>query len=168
MNYIEFFEKQIEKYNKESKCDFCWFFSAPLTRSAMNVQQLREDSKCCVQVMYVQDEGSAFSTQNNYNFQTTFRQEAYCQENFILYFLIPDNLGKNNYNEIDGYSIEESRSEVLMRLKDCISCDVNLDFCEFLNQEMFITRWDGYQHILKEDNNYIGYKVYVSLRDKMQ
>lgn len=168
MNYIEFFEKQIEKYNEDSKCDFCWFFSAPLTRSAMNIQQLREDSKCCVQVMITRDEGVAFSVRNTYNENTTFQISRNCDKNLVLHFYVPHYLGVNNYNEIVGYSPEESRSAILMRLEQCLSCDLNLDFCEIMGQDYMVMRWDAYQVINENDNNYIGFKIYITLRDKIQ
>lgn len=167
MNFIDFFQKQIEKYNNEQKCDFCWFFSAPLEESAINIQQLRDDSKCCVQVMFTQNEGNAFGVQNQYDNRSSLLTDSFCSENFNLFFLIPNRLGQNNYNEIDGHGIEESRSAELMRLKDCISCDLNLDFCEFLGMNFQITQWSGRQFLNYQDNNYIGYKVSVTLRKRI-
>lgn len=167
MNFIDLFQRQIDKFNTDKKCDFCWFFSAPLEESATNIQELREDSKCCVQVMYLQDKQAAFSVQTNYDQRSTLITDRFCTENFRLLFLIPDTLGKNNYNEIEGHPIEESRSAVLMRLKDCISCDFQIDFCELIGEQWQVIRWEGYQRINYQNNNYLGYEVSVTLRKRV-
>lgn len=167
MNFIELFQKQIEKYNADQKCGYCWFFSAPLTESAANIQQLRDDAKCCVQVMYLQDRQAAFSVQTNYDERTTFIRDRFCTENLRLLFVLPDELGKNNYNEIDGHPVNEGRWEDLMTLKDCIGCGFQIDFCELIGVQWQVVKWEGFQRILYLDNNYIGYEVNVTLRSRI-
>lgn len=167
MNWIDFFQKQIDKYEEDQKCGFCWFFSAPLEESKVNIQQLREDSKCCVQVMFLQDKQAAFSVSTTYDNTTTFITDRQCTENFRLLFLIPNVIDKNNYNEIDGHPIEESRSVDLMNLKDCIGCDFQFDFCEIIGTAWQVIKWEGYQKLNYQDNNYIGYEVYVSLKKRV-
>lgn len=168
MNFIDFFQRQIDKYNEDEKCGFCWFFSAPLIESAVNIQQLREDSKCCVQVMFLQDKQAAFSTSTTYDEKTTFIKDVFCTENFRLLFLIPfpNALGTNNYSEIEGHPIEESKSEKLMELKDCISCGFQLDFCELIGTTWQVMKWEGYQRINYQNNNYLGYEVNVTLKKR--
>lgn len=167
MNFIDFFKTQIERYESESKCDFCWTFSAPLTESAVNIQQLREDTKCCVQVMFLQDKQPAFQVATVYDNRTSWATDRFCTENFRLLFAIPNQLGQNNYNEIEGHLVEESRSVDLMKLKDCISCDFQVDFCEIIGTTWQVVKWEGYQRIVYQDNNYMGYEVNVTLKKRI-
>lgn len=167
MNFIDFFQQQVDKYNDDERCGLCWFFSAPLTESASNIQQLREETKCCVQVMFLQDKQAAFSVSAIYDERTTYIKDRFCTENFRLLFLIPDVIGKNNYNEIEGHPIEESRSVKLMELKECIGCDFQLDFCEIIGTTWQVMKWEGYQRILFNDTNFIGYEVNVTLKKRI-
>lgn len=167
MNYIDFFGQVVQNYNNENKCGFCWCFSAPLSEQKINIQELREGYECCVQVMYTQNEGNAFVLQNNYNTQTNLLQQAYALENFNLYFLIPSRLGVNNYNEIQNHDLQEARYKQLFDLKECITEQLHLNFCEFFKDTYHVTRWEGRQLLDYQDNNYIGYKVYVTIRKRL-
>jgi len=160
---IHFFEQQIQKYHAEKKCGFSWTFSAPLTNQALHLQEIRPAEKNFLQVMFLQEKQPAFSVQNNYNPQTGFLTNRFYIENFELFFLLPNNLGVNNYNEIAGHNISESRSAELKKIKNCIS-DLQLDFCDFLGQNFQLIKWDGYQKINFTPNNYIGYGVAVSVK----
>jgi len=163
MNFILFLEQQIHRYNTDKKCGFNWFFSAPLTSEALYLQQIRTDHQKSVQVFFLQDTQPAFSVQNQYDSKTNFITQSYYLENFSLFFLLPNSLGRNNYNEIEGHPVSESRSAELMKLKECIT-DLQLDFCGFLGTNYQVTQWNGHQKINFTDNNYLGYQVIVSVR----
>jgi len=163
MNFLPFFQQQIQHYHTDKKCGFGWTFSAPLTAEALHLQQIRPDHLQSVQVLFLQDGQTAFSVQNHYDPKTSFITQRYYTENFSLFFLLPNSLGVNNYNEIQGHPISESRSAELMQLKNCIT-DLQLDFCGFLGVNYQITKWEAYQKINFTDNNYIGYQVFVQLK----
>ncbi len=166
MNIVSFWEQQIEKWNTDQKCDLCWVFSAPLTESAMNIQQLREDSKCCVQVMLLRDKVPAFSTNNTYN-EYGLLIDVKCNTSFQLLVAVPTTLGINNYNEIAGHSTDESRwSTILYNIEQCLKCDALLDFCEFLGDNPRVTQWSAMQELRdKTDNNYAGYRLTATFQE---
>ena len=46
MDIVKLWQNIANNYNKNIKCGFCWNFGAPLTESAMNVQQNSNLNKC--------------------------------------------------------------------------------------------------------------------------
>lgn len=165
MNLIDFWQKQIEIWNTEQKCGFCWDFSAPLTESAINLVQPTDGKECCVQVMIVRDRVEAFSTNNTYDQKTGFLTNSVCQKSFQVLFLMHSDIGTNNFNEIKGHDTDESKwATILSRLEDCISCDLNLDFCAILGGQLRVTRWAAVQEINFMSQNYSGYRLTVNLQ----
>lgn len=165
MNIVDLLERQVQKWNEEQKCGFCWTFGAPLTESAANLQQPREDSKCCVQVLFLQDKVVPFSTTNVYNQFTGLRERAVCTRNFQILFLLPEDLGRNNYNEISGHEVSQSKwAMTLQRLQECLSCDVHFDFCELIGREYQLTQWSAKQEINLFDDIYSGYRVTAAIQ----
>lgn len=161
MNIVEFWEKQISKWNEEEKCGFCWSFHAPMTESAANLQRTND---CCVQVLLTQDKVNPFVTSNTYDAATGLLERVTCTRNFQLLFLLPSNVGTNNYSEMPEHSVDESKwAKILYKLQDCLSCDLHLDFCEMLGREYQITQWTAKQEINIFDDIYSGYRLTVSL-----
>ena len=162
MNPIDFFEQQVAKWNEDEKCGFCFSFSAPLVESAINIQQIRKDEECCVQVM-ITDVGF----QNNFTRNATTRllTEEICDHTFTLFVLAPDSLGINNYNEIANHSVEESKwKRILQPLQDCFGCGLILDFCDFWQFPVEVTQWRGTSLLNYQDNNYSGWKINATFR----
>ena len=165
MDIVNFWQQQTDKWNDETKCGFCWEFSAPLIESSVNLVQPDEDKECCVKVMFLQDKQPAFSTANSYNNETNLLTSQTCATNFQLLVLLNSNLGVNNYNEIKGHSTEDSNwSAILQRLQECLSCDANLAFCEILGSAYRLTTWSGQQVINYSDSIYCGYRINVSFQ----
>lgn len=165
MDVVDFLAKQVDLWNENSKCDFCWTFGAPLTESAVELQEQREDSKCCVQVLLLQDKVTPFNTQNTYNQQTGLLERIVCNRSFQLLFLIPDAFSRNNFNEISGHDTSSSRwANILQRLESCLSCEINLDFCEILGRDYWVTQWSAKQEINYSSKNYSGYRITVTIQ----
>ena len=165
MNIVNFWQQQIDKWNTDLKCGFCWDFSAPLTESAINIVQPTDGKECCVKVMLVMDRVEPFSTNNTYDDLTGLLTRVVCQNSFQVLFLMYSDLGTNNFNEIKGHDTEESKwSSILFKLQECIACDLNLDFCEILGSAPRVTRWGSAQVINYMDSNYSGYRLTVNLQ----
>jgi len=160
---IHFFEQQITKYNTEKKCGFSWTFSAPLTQEALYLQQIRQSEKTHLQAMFLQDKQPAFSVQNIYDPKTGLLINRFYIENFSLFILLPDQLGVNNYNEITGHNISDSRSAELIKIKKCIA-DLQLDFCGFIGSDLQLIKWEAHQKINFTPNNYLGYQINATVK----
>lgn len=166
MDLVNFWSQQITKWNTDSKCGLCWEFSAPLIESAVNIVQPTTDKECCVQVMLLRQGVTAFSTVNTYNQTTQLKTNVACNISFQLLVLLPSNLGLNMFNEIKGHSTTESVWDTkLSKLEECLSCDANLDFCEFLGQQYKITQWSGVQVVNYQNANYTGYRISVTFQN---
>lgn len=153
MDIVGFWAKQVEKWNNEKRCGFCWQYGAPLVHSEMSNQQFEAKEDCCVRVFVVDPSGSEGRTRN---YRTGFITDEWCDENFTLYALMPVPMGVNNYNETLGYPIEESKwNSVYLPLKDCLGCDNLLDFCEIEGYEIEIVskRWALVHNYLSEYYN---------------
>lgn len=161
MDIAALWKKQTEKWNAEQKCSFCWNFGIPMQESQMNIQQLREGSRCCVQVLMTDVKFSQNNTfQNGQNFNN------YCEWTHSLYFLLPSQMGVKNYNEIEGYPAEQSKWETIYQpLYDCIGCDEVMDFCETLGYHAAIVEWKGVPVYNYLDMNYDGWKLTITLRE---
>lgn len=159
MNLIQFWEDQITKWNDEQKCDLCWSFAAPLTESAATLQQVREEEKCCARVMLVRDKVVAFEVKNFYNDKTQLMNRQECNTGFELLVLLPTDLGRNNYNETPNHDIEESNwNRIYSKLEQCLSCDLNLAFCEYLGSQYRVTVWRAKQ-LDKTLDGYSGFRI---------
>lgn len=167
INIVDFWEKQIALWNAEQKCGFCWEFGAPLTESAVTLQQPEPGKECCVQVLLVRDKITPFSTSNTYNSSALITQKV-CTTGFQLLFLLPSTVGTNNYNEINGHpTIESKWANILQKLEACISCDAELAFCTILGSMRRITTWSGQQLINYTPENYSGYRLTVNFQTFM-
>lgn len=141
MDIIGFWQKQIDRWNNEGHCGMCWNFGAPLQESQSNIQQLKEDSKCCVQVFVT---NLRWDKQTTYNAQTGFAIKEYCDWSFELYMLMPSELGRNNYNEISGYPLDQSKwMRIFKPLISCSACEPIIEFCGILGYTVQIPKWSG-------------------------
>lgn len=164
MDVVDFWSKQVKLWNDNTKCGLCWTFSAPLYESSVENYRIREEDKCCVHVMLV---NPSFNTQRNYDSITGLNTTINCNESFQLLFLMPSQIDINNFNELPGHSIEESKwFTVFNRLKQCIECDAEIDFCTILGSRSRITNWSA--SLLPQNytsNNYAGYRLSVTFQN---
>lgn len=166
--YINLLNNQVEAWNTQNKCDFSWEFSAPLFLNKLNTVQVENTS--AVQVMLVWQGQLLYEGGLNYNQFGLVTSTNTSTDNFELYFLLPSYLDLNNYNEIKDHPVDESRSIELERLLECLrgGCTGNnamLDLCSTFDGKYKLTRWNVYavnENIL--DNNYIGFRVQISLQ----
>jgi len=130
MDIVNFWKEQVNIWNEQNKCGLCWEFSAPLVNSQINTVQ--KDTPCCVQVFITDITFNETLVRNSTTGLTTSKT---CVDRFTLWVLIESPLGVNNYNEIKGHPIDESKwSEIYLPLKECLGCENILDTCEILNQ----------------------------------
>lgn len=163
MNLVDFWKQQIAKWNTEEKCGLCWQFYAPMIESAVEVVQ--GDEPCCVQVYLTRDRVTAFSTANQYSTQTGYVNQVTCAKSFQLIVLMPSTVGTNNFNEIQGHDEEESKwNTILEKLEACLSCELALDFCEFLGSEYRVTTWSGAQLVNYGTKAQTGYRISVTFQ----
>ena len=159
MDIIDFWKKQTELWNEQNKCSLCFEFSAPLVTSQINIVQ---EETCCVKVFLTDIKFREFKTRNT---TTNLITSKNCAWNFSLWCLVPVKLGVNNYNEIKGHSVDESKwNEVFYPLINCLGCDNILDTCELLGVTNVNVDMSGDATLIHNylDNNYNGWRVNYS------
>ncbi|HSH68032.1 MAG TPA: hypothetical protein VLB84_20025 [Bacteroidia bacterium] len=160
MDIVKFWKQQVEKWQEDEKCGFCWEFSAPLFENVTNIQQTEED--CCTYVFLtklVRNRVPQFSA------NTGFLNRKFCDYSFTLHVVRKGDLGTNNYNEIAGHPIEESRwNEIYKPIADCLDCDLMLDFCEFVGLKVDEMTWREEMEQAYMDNNYFGWRITATFR----
>lgn len=152
---IEFIENIINQYQANNQCGFCWKFYAPLTEKRLNI--VRNDGECCVNVFLLRDTGRDFYTNVQYinGFVTTSEEF----ESYDLYFLMPSIEGLNNYNELPGHLISESRHETIFKpLRDCITSKFITDICNHYK----VNSWSGRYIYDFNDEKYYGFKISIT------
>lgn len=163
IDIVDFWKQQTEKWNDEQKCGFCWSFGAPLTESAANGQQTEDP--CCVSLFVTNVTQSTVRGYANTGFQNS-REENH---GFVLYVLKRDGIGVNNYNEMLGHPIEESKWETILKpLKQCVTEENVLEFCEILGINLQIPNWNMETKINWLDENYTGWMVRATFKEKIQ
>lgn len=150
MDIVQFWKNQTDIWNTQNKCGLCWEFAAPLIASQINIVQ---NETCCVNVFLTDVK---FREEKVFNSVTGLTTSKKCIWNFSLYALIKENLGVNNYNEIKGHPIEESKWETIFYpIINCLGCDNLLDICDVqINQNGDAILIHNYL-----DENYNGWKV---------
>lgn len=164
MEFITFFEEQIKAYNEENYCGKCWEFSAPLTEEKANAQQMREDGKCCVQVMVTRMRDS---TNIEYRTNMGFGHESDRSNSTTMdvYFLMPSTMGTNNYNETKGYGTTGSNwEEIIKPLWECVNPDMFTKQCELLGYYFEVTQFSRDTVTDFLDENWCGIKLNLTIR----
>lgn len=159
MNIVDFFKKQVDIYNEDLKCGFCWTFSAPLKESQTNiVQSETNEEDCCVHVFLTDPGFRENITRNN---QTNLITSRTCIDTITAWVLMKVPLGVNNYNEIKGHPIEESKwNTVFYPIRECLGCENILDTCEILGEtNMNVDLTNGIIVHNYIDDNYNGWKI---------
>ena len=125
MDIVAFWKKQVDTWNAQNKCGLCWEFSAPLVASQINIVQ---NEKCCVNVFLTDVK---FREEKVFDAVTGLITSKKCVWNFTLHALIKENLGVNNYNEIKGHPVEESKwNTIFYPIINCLGCDSLLNICD--------------------------------------
>lgn len=165
---VELWRSIMQTYQEEFKCDFCWKFYAPLTELKLNtIRDIlvelgsgESEDACCVHVFLLRNQPDDFSSTPNYSRFTTIA-DIVSTENYVVYFLIKSKEGLNNYNELPGYSIDESRHATIFKpLRECIDISILTDLC-LLGQ---VTSYRGSYIYDYQDEQYYGLKVNFSQR----
>jgi hypothetical protein len=159
MDIINFYKEKVARWNAESKCGFCYSFGAPLTNSAMNIQQLEN---CCLNVFIT---NLRLKTKFYKNTMNNKMQKDSCIYAFDLWFLKQVPLGLNNYIEISGYSIDDSIYESILKpLLECFGCGDNQ--CESDPNFLGYTKYEVQTVLNYLDNNFCGIKCSVEVEIK--
>lgn len=163
INPIEAIEQMVEAWAYESRCGYCWQFSAPLRFDDLNEYQVRdEDSKCCILVAVTD---YSFECIQNFNRQTGFKGLGAITHDFQLHFITHDRLDRNVYDEIKGHpDIESKWHSILQPLQECIGCDP-FDWCLQIGKNIEVSRWRASTRIDWLDSNYTGWSISVQLRE---
>lgn len=141
MDIVKFFADQVDKWNIEEKCGFCWNFGAPLVQSEIEKQQLPPDKPCCMNLFLT---NIRFSDRVTRNPVTNLVVSSWCDWNFTLWVITPEPLGTNNYNEILGHPVEESKwVKIFQPIQECLGCGSLMDFCTLLGYDVNINSRNG-------------------------
>lgn len=160
MDIVDFWNKQVVKWNAEKKCGFCWNFGAPLTQSQMNIQQIED--QCCINVFLTD---IYFNESISYSSKTGFVNGKSSDWDFTLWVLQHGKLGVNNYNEIKGHSVDNSNwLKTYKPIYECLGSDVILESCKLMGLPITVVRWQGSTVFNYEDNNYNGWKIQATFK----
>lgn len=159
---IEFFKEQVKIWNESQHCGNCWDFSAPLSESGFEEQQLKEGKECCYQLVitdYATDESNEYNPAN-------YARRKVCNHRFVMYIVKASDIGTNTYDEIDNHPIEESKWETIIKpLFECFGCDAMIDYCQIVGYPIQIPQWRVEKVINKTSNNYDGVKITATFRE---
>lgn len=156
MDIVKFWKDQTELWNEQEKCGLCWEFSAPLVSSQINIVQ---EEACCVNVFLTD---LRFRETKQRNTTTGLVIGKSCTWTFSLWCLKKETLGVNNYNEIKGYPVDESKWEnIFFPIIECLGCGNILDTCELLGVTNINVDMNQDATLIHNylDNNYNGWKV---------
>lgn len=156
MDIVKFWKDQVGLWDEQEKCGLCWEFSAPLVPSQINIVQ---EETCCVNVFLTD---IRFRETKQRNSVTGLTIGKTCIWTFSLWCLKKENLGVNNYNEIKGYPVDESKWETIFKpIIECLGCDNILDTCELLGVTNVNVDMNQDATLIHNylDNNYNGWKI---------
>lgn len=164
MDIVKFWSDQVTAWNDSEKCGFCWAFGAPLEEQTTNIHQLKDDSKCCVQVFLTDP---TFGEKPLFSPSTGFVNDIEQTESFTLWVLLPSKLGQNNWNEITGYDTDESRWHTIFEpLRKCVNSTTVIDACTILGYKVDVLKWEGRLVVNYQDMNYAGWRINGTFRVK--
>jgi len=164
---IQFFKNLTDYLNTNNveACDGCYFFGAPLSQSAKELQEV-PDSDCDCTFMFVTKYD--YQLQDNYNRSTEILSSRYVSHSITLEVLKHDDIGVNNYSEISNHPVEESRWETIFKpIQTCMSRDNLFQFCEVLGKPIKITSFSARMQILSTSNNYSGWVYNIVLKERV-
>jgi len=159
MDIVDFWNKQVTKWQEDQKCGLCWEFGAPLVNSQINIQQSAEP--CCVQVMLTNIRYRKNIVRNNI---TQFITSESCTWTATVYAVQEMPIGVNNYNEIKDHPISESKwTTVFNPILECLGCENLLDYCVILGKDVIINQIGDAELIHNYlDKNLNGWRITYS------
>lgn len=156
MDIVSFWKQQTDLWNEQNKCGLCWEFSAPLVHSQINVVQTES---CCANVFLTD---VRFRENIQRSSITNMVTSKTCVWNFSLWCLVPASMGLNNYNEMKGHPVDESKWNTIFKpIIDCLGCGNILDTCVILGETNVNVDFNGDAVLIHNylDNNYNGWRV---------
>jgi len=154
MDIVLFWKQQIDIWNEQEKCGLCWEFSAPLVASQINIVQ---KETCCVQVFLTDIK---FREEKVIDSITGLTRSKKCIWSFSIHALLSENLGVNNYNEIKGHSVDESKwTNIFYPIIQCLGCDNILSTCDILGRSISVQQQGDAQLIHNYLDDYNGWKI---------
>lgn len=163
---VELWQGIVNGMQANRTCNFCWKFYAPLTELKLNLVRdvIREDGSddddCCVHVFLIRNQPDDFASSPAYSDFGNIAEITHT-ENYVVYFLIKSKEGLNNYNEIQGHSILESRYKTIFKpLRDCINIHILTALC-LAGQ---VTAYRGQYVYDYQDEQYYGLRVNFTQR----
>lgn len=161
MDVVDFFSRQVEQWNNDEKCGFCWEFDAPLTDAGVN-ESVKKSDDCCIRVFITN-----LSHRKNRTYQPTTKllTDYTIDHTFTLHLLKLDRVDTNVYSEQLGHPVSESKWETILKpLEDCVCEAELLKFCDLICKKILIMNWNAVTRINWLDN-YTGWSITMTLRD---
>lgn len=156
MNIVQLWQDLATEWNEEQKCGFCWTFGGAMTEAGINTYRIREGEECCVHLFLT---NLTYTDYREYN-EGGLYTDAFCEYSFVLWALVPSDIGINNLNEIPDHPIEESAWAMIHEpLLECLACDPMTYVCEALGFDVRIERWHMEMLFKQTDNNYDGWRI---------
>lgn len=158
IDIVDFFKQQVELWNTENKCGFCWEFEAPLRESDVNESE-KKNEECCVRVFLT---NLSIRENRQYDRESTYIMRHGRDYSFDLHVVMYDRIDINVYQE-QAYPLTVSKWVTILKpIRECLQC---LDFCEILGRQMWVVNENWTTKIDWLDNNYTGWTVNMTLRD---
>lgn len=166
MNVINFFEDLAVLWNSTQKCGTCWTFGAPLTEPGLNATIPRPTEECCTHLMVT---NYAIGSQYRFSGSTNLQNYEACDHTFTLYAVQQrTDIGQQVFREIPGHPIDSGLwKQVHEPLLGCLGCGRELELCT-LGYDFDITSWRMETVIFKEDQNWTGWKITATFRERIQ
>jgi len=166
MDIVNFWDDVISGWKAENKCGLCWKFDAPLIESQSNIVQAEQDEECCVFALVTE---LSDSTTTRVASREGLPNGGSIDYNFTIHFVMNDGLGTNNYTEILGHPKEEGRYKTIYKpIKDCLeSQDLYQLFCDYVGQNVIVTKWIKEVSHAYLDNNFYGWKIRATFRKEI-
>lgn len=161
MDIIDILDKEITKWNDESRCDLCWKFVPGGRSDYFNNVKPRQGDECCVYVGVLSiRQVSGISVVNQHV------TKNYCDWYIRLVAGIPSGLDLQFYNENSDHSTCEGKwSRYISKVFDCFGgCCIEMDLCDIHNCQGLDTtveavRWESEMVMNYKDMNLDGVLV---------
>lgn len=146
-------------------CDGCYYYGAPLTESAKELQQVPDD-KCDCKLLYL----------TRYNYRLVEQRNPLTQlistvaiNHFLtIEVVVLDNIAKNNYNEMNEYPISESRWETILKpIQFCFTKENFFNALCSAGYDLQATDFTAEMVFVSASNNYTGWKFNVTLKENV-
>ena len=156
LNIVKLWEDLARQFNYEERCGKCWRFFAPMEEKRLNI--IKGSDQCCINVFLLRNKGQDFGSTLTYG-QEGYLSNTFTREQYDILFLISSKEGINNYNELEGHNVLESRYETIFKpLRECITNDIITSICEHSKVE----QWTGRYVYDYQDEQYYGLRISIT------